>query len=307
MSLAYFPLYPDRYEADTAHLSMLEDGAYNRLLRLCWRTPGCKLPNDLPWIMRQMRAVSDADQAATLAVLSEFFIKARGKTWSKKLLAIYGQVSVVHGKKVEAGKKGAAAKVLKNKKSDTGTATSTALATLKQPEPEPEPDIKGVPPSISKQEEEGARPSLSVFEEVMLAVGVDPAKPPKFWRGSAATTHVLGWQLVHQLSDDEVVEVARLSRQDNPEPPDGPKALDRHMAAFAKAKASAGSIKPASPAKAAPVHKPVDRQAVVAFWANEINRGAYVAPSAIRPDVARDMLAAKLVTPEQLREKGIAA
>ena len=29
-----FPLYPDRYEADTAHLSMPGDGAYNRLLRL---------------------------------------------------------------------------------------------------------------------------------------------------------------------------------------------------------------------------------------------------------------------------------
>lgn len=171
-----------------------------------------------------------------------------------------------------------------------------------------EQELEGILPSNSKEEEGAqARASLSVFEEVMLAVGVDPAKPPKFWRGSAATTHVLGWQLVHQLSDDEVVEVARLSRQDNPEPPDGPKALDRHMAAFAKAKASAGGIKPSTAPKAAPVHKPVDREAVAKFWANEINRGAFVAASAIRPDVARAMLAAKLVTPEQLREKGIAA
>jgi uncharacterized protein YdaU (DUF1376 family) len=196
------------------------------------------------------------------------------------------------------------------------------------PTPEPSPDahqkrtkveppqphtqeqgLKGILPSNPKKEEEGAqaRASISVFQEVMLAVGVDPDKPPKFWRGSAATTHVLGWQLVHNLTDDELVEVARLSRRDNPEPPDGPKALDRHMAAFAKAKASAGGIKPASPSKAAPVHKPVDRQAVAAFWAAEINKGAYVSASAIRPDVARDMLAAKLVTPEQLREKGIAA
>lgn len=78
MSLPYFPLYADRYEADTTHLSMLEDGAYNRLLRLCWRSPGCKLPNDLPWIFRQCRAITDADKAAVEAVLSEFFTKGRG-------------------------------------------------------------------------------------------------------------------------------------------------------------------------------------------------------------------------------------
>lgn len=137
MSLAYFPLYPDRYEADTAHLSILEDGAYNRLLRLCWRSPACKLPNDLAWIYRQCRAVSDADQAAICAVLDEFFTKARGKIWNKKLVEIHEQVLVAHSNKSEAGKKGAAAKALKN----NTLKPSTAKASLKQPEPEPEPEL----------------------------------------------------------------------------------------------------------------------------------------------------------------------
>ncbi|MCP5097247.1 MAG: YdaU family protein, partial [Chloroflexi bacterium] len=36
MSLPYFPMYPTDFEADTSHLTLEEDGAYNRLLRLMW-------------------------------------------------------------------------------------------------------------------------------------------------------------------------------------------------------------------------------------------------------------------------------
>lgn len=35
MGLPYFPLYVDDYEADTPHLTLEEDGAFSRLLRLC--------------------------------------------------------------------------------------------------------------------------------------------------------------------------------------------------------------------------------------------------------------------------------
>jgi uncharacterized protein YdaU (DUF1376 family) len=53
MSLPYFPMYPSDFEAKTSHLTLLEDGAYNRLLRLCWMTPGCSIPADEAWIMRR--------------------------------------------------------------------------------------------------------------------------------------------------------------------------------------------------------------------------------------------------------------
>lgn len=128
MSLAYFPFYSDRFEAKTTHLTLLEDGAYNRLLRLCWRTPGCKLPNDMAWIFRQLRVTSEDERAAVLAVLSEFFTKGRGKIWNARLLEVHVQVSVEHCKKSEAGKKGVAAKALKNNKTDS----SEAKAELKR-------------------------------------------------------------------------------------------------------------------------------------------------------------------------------
>lgn len=163
MSLAYFPFYPDRYEADTAHLTLLEDGAYNRLLRLCWRSPGCKMPDDKAWIHRQMRAGTPAEKAAVDRVLAEFFKRGKGKIWNAKLLEIHAQVSVAHLQKSEAGKRGAAAKALKKAE----TASSNAEATLKQPEPEPEPNKYG--------DGDDARDASGTVREMILeAIGVDP-------------------------------------------------------------------------------------------------------------------------------------
>jgi len=89
MSLPYFRLYPTDYEADTSHLTLIEDGAYNRLLRLCWTTPGCSLPDDLDWIMRRMRVRDDADRQAVETVLSEYFIRGDQRVSNKRLMQEY--------------------------------------------------------------------------------------------------------------------------------------------------------------------------------------------------------------------------
>lgn len=173
MSLPYFPFYSDRFEAKTAHLSMLEDGAYNRLLRLCWRTPGCKLPNDTAWIFRQLRAVTKDDKAAVEAVLSEFFTKGRGKIWNERLLEVYGQVSVAHQNKSEAGKKGVAAKALKINKNTS----STAKAQLKQPLSNQNQTKNQIEEGGDGSAGAGERdfPQPETFRESILAeCGVDP-------------------------------------------------------------------------------------------------------------------------------------
>jgi uncharacterized protein YdaU (DUF1376 family) len=167
VSLAYFPFYVDRYEGDTAHLSMLDDGAYNRLLRLCWRSPGCKIPDDRAWIYRQMRATSDADRAAIDAVLAEYFRRAKGKTWSQKLLEIYEQVSDAHRIRSEAGKQGVAAKALKR----ANKIPSNAEPKLKQPEPEPEPKEKEQQP---RAEVPSSQADATTRERLLAAMGADP-------------------------------------------------------------------------------------------------------------------------------------
>ncbi len=135
MSLPYFPFYPKDYEAKTTHLTLAEDGAYIRLLRLSWVTPGCTLPDDDAWIRRHMRA-SEAEFASVIRpVLDEFFVRKGGRIINPPLLEIYHESSLAHSKRILAGAKGGKAKAANHNEKTSSNAT----AMLKQPEPEPEP------------------------------------------------------------------------------------------------------------------------------------------------------------------------
>lgn len=52
---AALPLFTDAYLADCGHLSDAEHGRYLLLLMLMWRSPGCRVPNDLEWLGRKLR------------------------------------------------------------------------------------------------------------------------------------------------------------------------------------------------------------------------------------------------------------
>lgn len=123
MSLAYFPMFPTDFDADTGHLTFAEDGAYNRLLRLSWRCPEAKMPDDIDWICRKARAVTDADKALIEGILSEFFTRKGGKIFSARLHREWVQAHEAHNKRVSSGKSGGRAKALKNKETAPSNAT----------------------------------------------------------------------------------------------------------------------------------------------------------------------------------------
>lgn len=137
MSLPYFPMFPSDFEAKTSHLTLEEDGAYNRLLRIMWMTPGCSLPDDNAWIQRRMRVDSDIFERVVLVVIEEFCERKNGRVSNAKLTEVFEESSAKHKKRVEAGSKGGRAKSLKSRETDP----SKAKAKLKQPEPEPEPEL----------------------------------------------------------------------------------------------------------------------------------------------------------------------
>lgn len=60
------------YAQATAHLSMTEEGAYRRLLDLCYSTEA-PLPADVTRVCRLVRATTRQERAAVEAVLAEFF------------------------------------------------------------------------------------------------------------------------------------------------------------------------------------------------------------------------------------------
>lgn len=54
--LPWFPLFPQDYDADTADLTLEEDGLYSRMLRKAWYTSpdGCSLPADVSELSRTL-------------------------------------------------------------------------------------------------------------------------------------------------------------------------------------------------------------------------------------------------------------
>jgi uncharacterized protein YdaU (DUF1376 family) len=135
MSLPYFPLYPKDFEAKTSHLTLEEDGAYNRLLRLCWLTQGCSLPDDPSWIARRLRVDSSTYERLVAPLISEFFRRTKGRVWQPTLTEIFQETNEKHSRRVEAGKLGGRPPKPPQQKENV---QSNAKAMPKQPEPEPE-------------------------------------------------------------------------------------------------------------------------------------------------------------------------
>lgn len=133
----YIPLYVDDYDAHTSHLTAAEDGVYCRLLRLCWRTPGCSLPNDLAWIARKIRLSAEDFETIAKPVMDEFFRLQRGRLVQKRLKDEYDNISRKKTARKVAGKKGGEAKALKNNEKTLSNATDLPRDTCAFPEPEP--------------------------------------------------------------------------------------------------------------------------------------------------------------------------
>ena len=111
--LPYMELYVDDYHSATAHLDEREDGIYFRLLRICWQTPGCSIPDDNIWLERKMRMKGKHEDIR--AILIEFFTLKNGRWFQKKQMQIFCKTKSKILERKKAGKKGGIAKALKYK------------------------------------------------------------------------------------------------------------------------------------------------------------------------------------------------
>lgn len=99
-----FLLYVDDYEAATVHLSIEEDGAYMRLLRLQWRSPNCRLPNDHEWIRRRLRVSQDVYDSVIVRVLTEFFSSDGNYLFQQRLCDEYEKLLETKAQRTAAAK-----------------------------------------------------------------------------------------------------------------------------------------------------------------------------------------------------------
>ena len=171
------------------------------------------------------------------------------------------------------------------------------------------PDTNLVREPLSKpvKEEEDAQARDSDFDrffaELLTALGIDVAALPGWWQGWPPRLHVQRWREKLGLSQEEIVAIALASRTEHPEPPDGPKALDRAMQRAVQRKTQ-GRAEKHRKAKPEPV-KPATIIDLAVYYADFLNSGRYVSASSIKNTLRDEMLGRGLVTPELLRQRGI--
>ena len=180
-------------------------------------------------------------------------------------------------------------------------------------------DTNPVREPLSKpvKEEEDARGRETGFDDffgkLLIALGFDPDGPlPGWWQGWPPREHVRRWIGELGLTEVEILQAAKTSRQEHPEPPDGPKALDRPMQRAAQRKAhlkapsdvSKGRQGKAPRGKAASGPAPGIEE-LAAFYAERVKGDGYLPPSMISHAMCQAMLERKLVTREQLQMRGV--
>ncbi|CAN1576099.1 Helix-turn-helix domain containing protein [Paracoccaceae bacterium] len=178
------------------------------------------------------------------------------------------------------------------------------------------PEINLVREPLSKpvKEEEDAQARDSdfnrFFAELLTALGFAAnAALPAWWQGWPARLHVQRWRDDLGLSEVRIIETATESRADHPNPPDGPKALDRFMERAVQrdalaATANAKGLK-AKRRRKIDVTPPLSCAEKAAFYAKMVNSDGYVPVSSITNTIRDAMLAHGLVTPERLRQRGV--
>lgn len=142
----------------------------------------------------------------------------------------------------------------------------------------------------AEQQQVSSKFSSGFLADLLGALGVDLREPGKWWSGDRAEAHIAGW-LALGLTEDQILAAARKSRERHAAAPDGPKALDSAM------KAAALQPKPEAPAS---------QDSILAFWAERLNAGAFVAASSIKISLANALIQRGLVSSEILRSRGIA-
>lgn len=83
MSDPYYPWYPGDYLRDTLDLSMLEDGAYRRLLD-CYFLANGNLPADPKKLYKICRAMTKSEQKAIQNVTKKYFVESNNQIHNKR-------------------------------------------------------------------------------------------------------------------------------------------------------------------------------------------------------------------------------
>lgn len=102
----FYAWFPGDYARVTAHLSMIEDAAYRRLLDAYYMSG--KVSANAEILMRVCRAITADEQAAVKKIAAEFFEVRNGYLFNEKVEHELTRSRAIAEKRRDAGKRGAA-------------------------------------------------------------------------------------------------------------------------------------------------------------------------------------------------------
>jgi len=173
MANPWYAFYPGDYGRDTAHLSLVEDGAYRRLLDRYYTT-GRALPDDIDRLFRICRAFTPAEQNAVRSVLDQFFVVEDGSYWQKRVERELVKQTAYQQKLSESGRRGA-----EKRWGGHGQANRVANGVaIAEPQPQPQPQ-KDKPAPRMKRSEVDSR--FKPFVEAISTYWKDRNAVPLIW------------------------------------------------------------------------------------------------------------------------------
>jgi len=98
MIVNYYPHHINDYDSHTAHLSLIEDAVYRRLICLYYRTEA-PIPSDIKQACRLIRVSTNQERSAVQQVLGEFF-QLRANGWINSRCE--AELSAMNDKKTKA-------------------------------------------------------------------------------------------------------------------------------------------------------------------------------------------------------------
>lgn len=292
------PMWVDAFDRDTRHLTAEQVGAYLLILHAMWTRESCDCPANDSILAAICRTSKTMWLRKIKPVLWPLMSEVDGVVFSKRLKkeAVFVEKYLQSQSDKKTGK--FSDKPLKNNK-------TTQTGDMSGGDPGNIPTYK--PSNLTKIDDDSARARekpISLKARLAEAMGLDPEAATIC--DEAGMAEVKGWMKGYGLRSDEIVAVVAevMAKRPDKSPPSSLTYFAKEMARLAEAKAS----KPEKPApeKRAEAAPPATEDQIMRFYANWINSDRPIPPSTLKPNTARAMLDAGLVTPDQLRAKGIA-
>lgn len=135
----WYPRYPGDYMRDTAHLSLVEHGAYTVLLDHYYSTGG-PLPEDVADLMRICRAFEEPERHAVRKIADLFFpVSSDGLRHNHRADKQLIEMAEKHDKLSDAGKRGMEKRWKDKRYNEVTKQTINEAITYPQPQPQPQP------------------------------------------------------------------------------------------------------------------------------------------------------------------------